>query len=109
MVTRPHLYLSQQYFCAKQFCFVSEAISDLLGTKCVEILDHQPDIVNPLSFSVQPPGKKRLILDLKHINLYAFKRKFRCEDLSVAIQFVSKWLYLFKFDSSLDTIEPKFF
>ena len=29
--------------------FVSEAISDLLRTKCVEILDHKPDIVNPLS------------------------------------------------------------
>ena len=40
--------------------FVSEAISDLLRTKCVEILDHQPDIVNPLSVSVQRSGKKRL-------------------------------------------------
>lgn len=57
--------------------FVSEAISDLLRTKCVEILDHQPDIVNPLSVSVQPSGKKRLILDLRHVNLYVFKRKFR--------------------------------
>ena len=40
--------------------FVSEAISDLLRTKRVEILDHQPDIVNPLSVSVQRSGKKRL-------------------------------------------------
>ena len=50
--------------------FVSEAISDLFRTKCVEILDHQPDIVNPLSVSIQPSGKKRLILDLSHVNLY---------------------------------------
>ena len=78
--------------------FVSEAISDLLRTKCVEILDHQPDIVNPLSVSVQPSGKKRLILDLRHVNLYVFKRKFRCEDISVAIQIFSKGFYLFKFD-----------
>jgi len=49
--------------------FVSEAISDLFRTKCVEILDHQPDIVNPLSVSIQPSGKKRLILDLRHVNL----------------------------------------
>ena len=78
--------------------FVSEAISDLLRTKRVEILGHQPDIVNPLSVSVQPSGKKRLILDLRHVNLYVFKRKFRCEDISVAIQIFSKGCYLFKFD-----------
>ena len=70
--------------------FVSEAFSDLLRTKSVEILDHQPDIVNPLSVSVQPSGKKRLILDLRHVNLYVFKRNFRCEDISVAIQIFSK-------------------
>ena len=81
----------------KDTYFVSEAISDLLRTKCVEILDHQPDIVNPLSVSVQRSGKKRLILDLRHVNLYVFKRKFRCEDISVAIQIFSKGFYLFKF------------
>ena len=70
--------------------FVSEAISDLLRTKCVEILDHHPDIVNPLSVTVQRSGKKRLILDLRHVNLYGFKRKFRCKDISVAIQIFSK-------------------
>ena len=70
--------------------FVSEAISDLLRTK--------RDIVNPLSVSVQPSGKKRLILDLRLVNLYVFKRKFRCEDISVAIQIFSKGYYLFKFD-----------
>ena len=80
------------------FYFVSEAIFDLLRTKRVEILDRQPDIVNPLSVSVQPSGKNRLILDLRHVNLYVFKRKFRCEDISVAIQIFSKGFYLFKFD-----------
>ena len=78
----------------------SEAISDLLRTKRGdEILDHQPDIVNPLSVLGQPSGrKKRLILDLRHINLYVFKRKFRCEEISVAIQIFSKRFYLFKLD-----------
>ena len=77
--------------------FVLEAISDLLRTKRVEILDRQPDIVNPLSVSVQPSGKKRLMLDLRHVNSYVFKRKFRCEDIAVAIQIFSKGCYLFKF------------
>ena len=78
--------------------FVSEAISDLLRTNCVEILDHKLDIVNPLSVSIQPSGKKRLILDLRHVNLYVFKRKFRCEDVSVALQIFSQGFFLFKFD-----------
>ena len=78
--------------------FVSEAISDLLRTKCVEILDHKPDIVNPLSVSIQPLGKKRLIINLRHVNLYVFKRKFRCEDVSVALQIFSQGFFLFKFD-----------
>ena len=60
--------------------------------------DHQPYIVNPLSVSVQPSGKKRLILDLRHVNLHVFIRKFRCEDISVALQIFSKGFYLFKFD-----------
>ena len=78
--------------------FVSEAISGLLRTNCVEILDHKSDIVNPLSVSIQPSGKKRLILDLRHVNLYVFKRKFRYEDASVALQIFSKGFFLFKFD-----------
>ena len=79
------------------YFFSTEAISDLLRTKRVEILDNQPDIVNPLSVSVQLSGKKRLILDLRHVSLYVFKRKFRCEGISVAIQIFSKGYYLFKF------------
>lgn len=78
--------------------FVSEAISDLRRTKCVEILDHKPDILNPLSVSIHPSGKKRLILDLRHFNIYVFKRKFRYEDVSVALQFFSKGIF---FSSSI--------
>ena len=36
--------------------FVLKAISDLLRTKRVEILNHQPDMVNPLFVSEQPLG-----------------------------------------------------
>ena len=76
--------------------FVSEAISDLLRTKCVEILDHQPDIVNPLSVSVQRSGKKRLILDLRHVNLYVFRFSLR--------------VFIFSSSTlSLDIITSKFF
>ena len=78
--------------------FVSEAIFNLIRDKCSEVLDHPPAIVNPLSVSIQLSGKKRLILDLRHVNLYIFKQKFKCEDLSVALKVMSKSYYLFKFD-----------
>ena len=60
--------------------FVSQAISDLFSSSCVEPLHHRPGIVNPLSVSIQALGKKRLILDLSHVILCVFKRKFKCED-----------------------------
>ena len=82
----------------KEKDFVSEAISDLHATRCVEVLDYLPAIVNPLSVSIQSSGKKRLILDQRHVNLYIFKQKFKCEDLSVALKVMSKACYLFKFD-----------
>ena len=81
----------------KESEFVSKVIFNLITNKCLEVLDHPPSIVNPLSVSIQSSGKKRLILDLRLVNLYIFKQKFKCEDLSVALKVMSKG-YLFKFD-----------
>lgn len=61
--------------------FVGDAILELLRDNRIEEVFSSPDIVNPLSVSVQGSGKKRLILDLRHINLHIYKQKFRCEDL----------------------------
>ena len=43
-------------------------------------------------------GKQRLILDLRHVNGFIYKQKFKCENLSVATQIFDKDYYLFKFD-----------
>ena len=57
-----------------------------------------PDIVYPLSVSTRSSGKKRLILDLRHVNSFIFKQRFKCEDFSVAIQIFDQGFHLFKFD-----------
>ena len=57
-----------------------------------------PCIINPLSVSTRSSGKQRLILDLRHINAFINKQKFKGEDLSVATQIFDKGLYSFKFD-----------
>ena len=78
--------------------FVSRAVNELLRANLVEEIFCVPDIVNPLSVSTRSSGKQRLILDLRHVNSFIFKQKFKCEDLNVAIQIFDKGYHLFKFD-----------
>ena len=40
-------------------------------------------------------GNQRLILDLRHVNGFIYKQKFKCEILSVATQIFDKDYYLF--------------
>ena len=57
----------------KEAVFVCEAILDLLKINRIEELSEVPNIVNPLSVSIQSSGKKRLILDVRHVNLFVYK------------------------------------
>ena len=43
-------------------------------------------VVNPLSVSVQSDGKKRLILDLRHVNFFVKKCKIKFEDAKSFLQ-----------------------
>ena len=69
--------------------FVTEAVNDLLKLNLVEEMFCAPDIINPLSVSTRSSGKQRLILDLRHVNSFLYKQKFKCEDLSMATQIFS--------------------
>ena len=77
--------------------FVTIAVNELLSLNLIEEIFCAPDI-NPLSVSTQRSSKRRLILDLRHVNTFIYKQKFKCEDLSVATQVFDKGFYLFKFD-----------
>ena len=94
----PPKHSDNNFSAIKEKDFVSEAILDLLKMNCIEELDEALDIVNPLSVSTQSSGKERLILDLRHFNLYVYKQKFKCEDLKVALSIISRGYSLFKFD-----------
>ena len=48
--------------------FVESAISELLSLECITEVFAAPAGINPLSVSIQKSGKKRLILDLRHVN-----------------------------------------
>ena len=48
----------------------SGVITELLKVGSVVECPFPPVVVNPLSVSIQPNGKKRLILDLRHVNFF---------------------------------------
>ena len=79
--------------------FVTSAINRLLETGVIiDCHNSPPFVVNPLTVSVNANGKERLILDLRHVNRFIERRKFKFEGVSEAIQFISSSGYCFKFD-----------
>ena len=78
--------------------FVESAISELLSLECITEVFAPPAVINPLSVSIQKSGKNRLILDLRHVNQYLFKSKFRCEDVSIAREVLNPGDFMFSFD-----------
>ena len=78
----PPPFVAKNYKSAVQdSAFVESSISELSSLECIAEVFTPPAVLNPLSVSIQKSGKKRLILDLRHVNQYLFKSKFRCEDI----------------------------
>ena len=78
--------------------FVDQCIEELLNSACVKELDTDPHICSPLSLVENSMGKKRLVINLRHLNMFLFKQKFKYEDLRVAMLLFQKGDYLFLFD-----------
>ena len=96
--TPPSQHYSNNASAINEAEFVGEAILELLLANRVEELFSPPDIVDPLSVSVQSSGKKRLILDLRHINLHVYKQKFKREGLHTIKSAFAKDYFVFSFD-----------
>ena len=67
--------------------FVNEAILELLHSGRAVELNRPPDVVNPLSVSIQPNGKKKLSLDLRYINNFRIKHRVKYEDWKIALSY----------------------
>jgi hypothetical protein len=62
--------------------FVTEAIRDRLMVDLIEECENQPYVVNPLTVSASNNSrKKRLILDLRHVNKHLCKTSIKFEDI----------------------------
>ena len=76
--------------------FVESEITNCLKKSYILEVDTPPHCVNPLTVAV---GKKlRLVLDLRHVNPYLKKRKFRYEDLDTVTEMLQTGDYFTMFD-----------
>ena len=90
----PRIFLRNNRSSLTHPAFVEDAISELLQSHRVVELSSPPCVVNPLSVSIQANGKKRLILDLRHVNQYLQKQRVKYEDSEVALSYFQKGSYM---------------
>ena len=77
--------------------FVDQAVLELVNSGPVRMVKEQPLVVNPLSVSIQPYGKKRLILDLRDVKKSLIKKSVKYEDWKIVMAYFAKDAYMFSF------------
>ena len=75
-----------------------QAILELMQSNRIIQTKEPPHVVNPLSVSVQPSGKLRLILDLRHVNQYVSKYSIKFEDWRTALTYFQTDAFMIAFD-----------
>ena len=61
--------------------------------------EKSPEVINLLSISINSSSKKRLILDLRYVNIHVYKNKIKFEDWECFEHYLEgKEGYLFEFD-----------
>ena len=69
--------------------FVHKAVSELVNGHIVEEVQEPPYICSPLSVVENSSGIKRLVENLRHVNQFLCKRRFKYEDLRIAMMLFS--------------------
>ena len=70
--------------------FVLEAISELVESGRVVRVFSKPKVINPLTVAINESGKKRLVLDLRHINPHLWKNKCKYEGIECLLDYLKK-------------------
>ena len=78
--------------------FVTEAVAELLRNRCIQTVTQKPHICSPLSVVSNSSGKLRLVLNLRYLNQFLLKAKFKYEDLRVAMSMFQQGDYMFSLD-----------
>ena len=94
----PAYYSKNNASALKNIDFVENSITELLESEHIKQLSCKPLVVNPLSVSIQPNGKKRLTLDLRYVNHFLKKLRIKYDDWKIASLMFRKNGYMFSFD-----------
>ena len=91
--------------------FVTHAISDQVQNRCVVKVSSQPQVCSPLSVVSNRMSKQRLVINLRYLNGYLWKDKFKYEDMRIAMLLFQPGDYMFSFDLKsgyhhIDIFEP---
>lgn len=78
--------------------FVDSAVHDLLQNHCVRSVDNKPHVCSPLIVVESSSGKKRLVINLRYLNMFLWKVKFKYEDMRTALMYFEKGDFLCTFD-----------
>ena len=91
--------------------FITQAISEMVQNRCVVKVANQPHVCSPLSVVSNSVGKQRLVINLRYLNGYLWKDKFKYEDMRIAMLLFQQGDYMFSFDLKsgyhhIDIFEP---
>ena len=78
--------------------FVTETIAELLLNHCIEQVETRPWVCSPLLVVVGNSGKKHLVINLRYVNYFLWKEKFKYEDMKTALMLMDKEDYMCTFD-----------
>ncbi len=78
--------------------FVTQAVLELVQNRCVRVLHDPPKVCSPLLVVVNRAGKKRLVLNLRYVNRFLWKEKFKYEDIRTGLFFFERGELLCTFD-----------
>ena len=67
----------------------------LVATGCVRVVPEPPLVCSPLSVVENSVGKKRLVINLRHLNRFLWKQKFTYEDLRIAMMLLREVITCF--------------
>ena len=77
---------------------MDQFIAELLNSACISEPDVAPYDCSILSVVENSSGEKRLVINLRRLNRFLFKQKFKYEDLIIAMLLFQRGDYLFSFD-----------
>ena len=76
--------------------FVTDSIRELLRNKCIVETETPPHCINPLT--VASSSKLRLVIDLRNVNKYVLKQKFKYDNLKIVSEMFEENDYFFTLD-----------